>query len=88
MIADSLLQITITARRSTTVLPRCLQILSRRSYILTGLRSTWPDDSTIVMECTLTGPERWHAAVVSLLERVIDVQAVTTVSLAKTRQDS
>jgi acetolactate synthase regulatory subunit len=71
------LQLRVTARQSVTVLPRCLQILSRRGYILTELTTEPVDDSTVVLTLAVEGQARWHDSIVNLLSRVVEVDDVT-----------
>ena len=69
-----LLHLSITARQNQTVLPRCLQILSRRGFTLLALETTRIDDIFVSLEISCTGPARWHISIVGLLEKLVDVQ--------------
>lgn len=70
------LKLTLTVRNTITVLPRCLQVLSRRGFMLVSLRT---DDSgdTALLRILVVGPKHWHAAVPELLSKLVDVQSVT-----------
>jgi hypothetical protein len=63
----------LTVRPGITVLPRCLQILSRRGYMLTALRTTELSTSTTQLTLTLTGPPHWQAALPNLMTRLVEV---------------
>ncbi len=89
---DNHICLDITCQPATTVLPRCLQILSRRGYMLTHLE-TLPAaqgdrqaSDTVVMRCTLHGPERWHEALLPLLERIVDVRSVRRIAPGTARE--
>ncbi len=68
------LQLELTIRPGVTVLPRCLQILSRRGFILTKLTSRRQPGGLIILECIVEGPKRWHTPIITLLERLTDVE--------------
>jgi acetolactate synthase regulatory subunit len=70
------LKLRLTVRQGVTVLPRCLQVLSRRGYILTGMTSRKAGATVSVLSLTLEGADRWHAAIPHLLSRIIDVDEV------------
>ncbi len=74
------LYVSITAQCNTSVLPRCLQILSRRGFMLTELQTEQFGTSQIIMHCTLLGPDRWHSSLIPLLERVVDVIGVKEIT--------
>lgn len=67
----------ISAYPSVTLLPRCLQILSRRSFTLNGLQTETQEDGTILLHCDVTGPEQWEKPLIHLLARCVDVIAVS-----------
>ena len=70
----------LEVQQSTTVLPRCLQILSRRGFVLTHLKTTETDTSAVLM-LTVRGPVRWQQALPRLLSRLVDVNAVSVVAV-------
>lgn len=67
----------ITANESVTLLPRILQILSRRGFTLMELRtSATPDDNDdapIELNMTIKGDTKWKNSLPSLISRLIDV---------------
>lgn len=71
------LKLTLTARPTVTVLPRCLQILSRRGYRLTQLSAEEQRDGLETVHLVAVGPSRWHPAIPNLIARLVDVQTVT-----------
>lgn len=74
-----LLQLDITARQNVTVLPRILQVLSRRGVILHGLHTQKLDDRTVLLRCIIETPVAWRHSLPSLLVRLVDVQSVQIV---------
>lgn len=66
----------ILVLQSVTVLPRCMQILSRRGFTLLRLDTEHAADGLAVLRCTVRGPERWHDQLTSLIERLTDVVSV------------
>lgn len=72
------LKLQLTVRQGVMVLPRCLQVLSRRGYQLTVLQTRQGDDGDAVLYMTIEGNIRWHKDIAALLERVIDVRFVRT----------
>ncbi len=66
------LDLRLTVHDVVTVLPRCLQILSRRGFRLTQLVST-QEGAIRHLTCTIEGPVRWHGSIVLYLRRVHDV---------------
>jgi acetolactate synthase regulatory subunit len=71
------LELQLTVRSSVTVLPRCLQVLSRRGFVLLELSTEQTENAQMVLHCTINGPVRWHEPLVRLLERLVDVERVT-----------
>lgn len=73
---EETLDLLLTVRQSVTVLPRCLQILSRRGFVLTKLVTEKTKEGDTVLHFTVSGPKRWHKQLVRLLERLVDVDKV------------
>jgi acetolactate synthase regulatory subunit len=73
----SLLHLKLTVRQSVTVMPRCLQILSRRGYIVNKLLTEPIDDTSAVIRLSVIGQQRWHTAIPHLLSRIVEVENVT-----------
>lgn len=73
------LQLDITARQNVTVMPRILQVLSRRGVILHGLHTKKLDNHTVLLHCILETPVAWQHSLPSLLVRLVDVQSVQIV---------
>jgi acetolactate synthase small subunit len=67
----------VTVRQSITVLPRCLQILSRRGYKLLDLTTEPIDDSVARLKMVVEGYSSWHDALPHLLHRIVEVDEVT-----------
>lgn len=76
---NSLLKLKITARQHTTLLPRCLQILSRRGFILEELH-TRVEDTHIILSISLMGPTKWHAYIPNLLARLYDIDEIEVIT--------
>lgn len=70
------LHLTIDVQQNVTVLPRCLQILSRRGFILTTLTTEQLPDGEARLVCSAEGPRDWHDAIPGLLEKLVDVRSV------------
>lgn len=68
----------VTARQGVTLLPRCLQVLSRRGYIIQNIRTDDNPDGSVTLHITARGPDRWHNAVPDLLNKLTDVTDVRT----------
>lgn len=77
MDTNTQLTLHITATPSLTLLPRCLQILSRRGFLLTDVTTENVSDVAVILHLAVVGPLRWHQPIVSLLGRVVEVSAVT-----------
>lgn len=73
------LYLNITVAQNVTVLPRILQVISRRGLILTSLVTTPQQDGSSVLACTVQTPERWQGTIAPLLERLHDVILVEVV---------
>ncbi|HEX8182267.1 MAG TPA: hypothetical protein VF575_01545 [Candidatus Saccharimonadales bacterium] len=76
MPANTTCTLVITAKDTMTVLPRCLQILSRRGCKLTALTTGTLPNAEVVMRCTILAPGRWQEPLIKLLERIVDVRHV------------
>jgi acetolactate synthase small subunit len=70
------LRLTMTITPTVTVLPRVMQILSRRGYILQELQTSEISTHLSEVRCTVVGPVHWHDAIGPLLERLVDVRSV------------
>ncbi len=66
----------ITARHNHTLLPRILQILSRRGCTLIRLDTQPIGGDMARLNCTIQAPERWHGSLPGLLLRLIDIESV------------
>jgi acetolactate synthase regulatory subunit len=66
----------LTVRQSVTVLPRCLQILSRRGFTLLELSTEPTDGGFAKLTMVVKGNRSWHSALPHLLQRVIDIKEV------------
>lgn len=79
MPASALTQVTLTLQvyPSITVLPRVLQILSRRGYRLLDLSTRTEAPETARMICRVEGPAHWHPRIGALIDKLIDVHSVT-----------
>ena len=74
------LHLKLTVRNSRMALPRCVQALSRRGFVLRALLTQELDHATVQLRCTLEGPIHWHDAIPRLLQKNIDVLAVERVT--------
>ncbi|MDB5181808.1 MAG: hypothetical protein JWP13_571 [Candidatus Saccharibacteria bacterium] len=74
-------RLVLRVRQSVTVLPRCLQNLSRRGYIVLELSTKTVDATTAKLTMTIEGEQRWHSALPHLLSRLVDVEDVTVEEL-------
>lgn len=74
------LHLKITAAASHTVLPRCLQVLSRRRFTLKALLTRDLSPSQIEMHCTVQGPLHWHDSLPGLLTKTAEVYNVERVT--------
>jgi acetolactate synthase regulatory subunit len=70
------LHLKITVRQNRTVLPRCLQLVSRRGFVLKALLTQQRQPAIAQLHCTLYGPTRWHGSIPLLLNKTTDVLAV------------
>lgn len=71
------LDLQLTVKPNTTVLPRCLQILSRRGYMLIDMKTEVKSNGDAVLLCHVSGPASWHQSIGGLLLKLTDVKAVT-----------
>jgi acetolactate synthase regulatory subunit len=72
------LKLRITVKQSQTVLPRCLQILSRRGCTLLELSTEDLGNGAVVLHCVISAPPQWRVALPALLEKSVDVKKVVT----------
>lgn len=77
----SSVMLVVTVKNNVTILPRLLQILSRRGVTLTELRTETLSESRAKLHCTLMVPEQWHSSLSSLLLKLVDVEAVSEVKV-------
>jgi acetolactate synthase regulatory subunit len=70
------IRLDIEVTQNVTVLPRILQILSRRGIILESISTEQIDDLTAVLHCSLLAPTTWHDPIGPLLLRLVDVKDV------------
>lgn len=67
----------VIVRRSVTVLPRILQVLSRRGITLETLQTTYLGADTAVLQMSVVAPLKWHGSIAGLITKLVDVQKVT-----------
>lgn len=67
------LHLRLTVQQGVTVLPRILQILSRRGFTLTDLTTKPHANGTATLLLTTVGDSHWHDAVPHLVSRLVDV---------------
>lgn len=75
------LHLRITVNQNKTVLPRCLQILSRRGFVLKALLTYEISPAIAQLHCAVQGPERWHEVLPQLLSKAVDVLAVERIEV-------
>jgi acetolactate synthase regulatory subunit len=80
--SHSTLRLKIGAYNNRTVLPRCLQILSRRGFRLTTLLTREIRHGEVELHCILEGPSEWHESIPELLNKTVDVLYVEAVQPA------
>lgn len=75
----NIVRLQITAEQSVTLMPRIMQILSRRGLVLIRLR-TIPDENTnmVTLRLIVRGELRWHSSLPELIRRLVDVIDVHT----------
>lgn len=71
----SQINLVIAANDNVMMVPRILQILSRRGYRLTKLETTQTDGQTLY-RCRVEGEERWQASMAGLIAKLPDVERV------------
>ena len=73
------LELTVVGKQGVTLLPRCLQVLSRRGCMVTKL-TTEPaaDDQLVRLRLDVQAPTKWEVALPGLIERLHDVEAVSS----------
>lgn len=67
----------VVAKKTVTVLPRILQVLSRRSFLLEELSTEALPDGMVRLSCAASGPVRWFESLPGFLEKLVDVKSVT-----------
>lgn len=75
------MELQLTVRQNTTVLPRILQVLSRRGFTVTSLQTNGPANETC-LSMTVLGPAKWEHALPQLLLRLVDVHEASAQELA------
>lgn len=70
------IQFTITGRQGVTLLPRCLQLLSRRGFIVHEIRTNPLGNHKVEIFLSAEGDSKWNAAVPHLISRLVDVDSV------------
>lgn len=69
----------IVAERSISVLPRVLQVLSRRGFLVEELSTENLPRGMCKLSCTVSGPAHWHKSIPGLLGKLVEVQSVQVV---------
>ncbi len=75
----------IDAKQNVTLVPRILQILSRRGYTLEELKTIQISGTDIRLKLMASGDPRWHDQLIRLIGRLIDVTTVIAVDDASER---
>ena len=70
------MQLIITAKQGVTLLPRCLQVLSRRGCIITKLETESATNGAVMLRADVQAPAKWQSVLPGLLERLHDVESV------------
>lgn len=78
-ITGATLDLDITVVHNVTVLPRMLQVISRRGMVMTKLSTDQIAGGRAVLHCSIESPVRWHKTIAPLLERLIDVESVVVI---------
>ncbi len=66
----------IVAEDSISLLPRVLQILSRRGCLVREISTDQLENGRIQLTCYIEAPEQWTPALPGLIRRLIDVDTV------------
>jgi hypothetical protein len=63
------------ARHDETTLPRLCSVVMRQGTSIIKYEALEAEDGTATLDVTLKGPERWHASLPTLFQKVIGVTA-------------
>jgi acetolactate synthase regulatory subunit len=74
------LNLSLTVMQNSTVLPRCLQVLSRRGYVLCKLDTIPMGNGQAQIHMTVIGDATKHQSIPGLLARLIDVVEVKEIT--------
>lgn len=71
------LHLTVVATDSYMVLPRILQLLSRRGWRLVGLATETHENHVISYACEMEGDAKWNELLPLLIAKLADVREVS-----------
>ena len=66
----------LTVEDSTMVVPRMLQVLSRRGFVLRSLSTDQLDDGILKLQCTVEGAAQWEKTLPGLLHKLVEVHSI------------
>ncbi len=77
------IKLRIQVKQNVTVLPRILQVFSRRSIVMRDLMTNDLRGGRAELWCTIQTTSKWEESIPDLLSRLVDVENVEIMNTSK-----